>query len=79
MVWAALDCPGGWTVPLESRAYVLGELAVRVDAVPVPGDACVVVGEMTGEDGRKAYARTTLYGPAGDQLATAQATWLALR
>ena len=77
-VWAALDCPGGWTVPLETRAYVLGEFTVRVDAVPAPGAECVVVGEMTGEDGRKAYARTTLYSPTGDPLAIGQATWIAI-
>src|SRR5262245_41531624 len=23
LVWAALDCPGGWSVPLEARPYVL--------------------------------------------------------
>jgi hypothetical protein len=38
----------------------------------------VVVGEMTGEDGRKAYARTTLYDPTGHPLAIGQATWIAI-
>jgi hypothetical protein len=78
MMWAALDCPGGWSVPLESRPYVLGRMAARVDAVPTPGDQCVVTGEMVGEDGRKAYVRSTVYGPDGRALATARATWLAL-
>ncbi len=35
-MWAALDCPGGWAVPLEGRPYVLGALAVRVDSLPEP-------------------------------------------
>lgn len=78
MVWAALDCPGGWSVPLEARPFVLGRIAARVDAVPAPGDECVVTGAMVGEDGRKAYVRSTLYGPDGRALATARATWLAL-
>ncbi len=78
IVWAALDCPGGWSVPLEARPYVLGRIAARVDAVPSPGDECVVTGEMVGEDGRKAYVRSTVYGPDGGTLATARATWLAL-
>ena len=26
LIWAALDCPGGWAVPLEGRPYVLGRL-----------------------------------------------------
>lgn len=78
IVWASLDCPGGWAVPLETRPYVLGELAVRIDAVPEPGEECVVVGEMTAEEGRKGFARTTLYSPSGKVLATARATWLSL-
>jgi hypothetical protein len=79
MVWAALDCPGGWAVPMEARPYVLGRLAARVLSVPPPGAECVVVGEMRGEDGRKAYSATALYGPAGDVLAHATATWVAIR
>jgi hypothetical protein len=78
LVWAALDCPGGWSVPLEARPYVLGRIAARVDAVPAPGDECVVVGEMIREEGRKAFVRSTVYGPDGRALATARATWLAL-
>jgi hypothetical protein len=78
VVWACLDCPGGWATPLETQPRVLGELAVRIDALPSPGDECVVVGEMTGEEGRRAFVRTTLYSPAGDVLATGEATWVAI-
>jgi hypothetical protein len=78
LVWASLDCPGGWAVPLEGRPYVLGRLAVRIWQSPVAGDECVVMGAITGEDGRKAYVRTTLWSAQGDVLATARATWLAL-
>ena len=78
VLWAALDCPSGWAVPLEDRPYVLGRMAARVDAVPDPGEECVVTAEMTGEDGRKAYSRSTLYSPRGDVLAVARATWVAL-
>lgn len=78
MVWACLDCPGGWAVPLEARPYVLGRIAVRVNGVPAPGDRCVVTGVMTSENGRKAYAGTTLYSSAGQVLAIARATWIAL-
>ncbi len=78
LVWAALDCPGGWAAPLDARPYVLGQMTARVDSVPAPGDECVVVGEMAGEDGRKAFVRSTLYSPAGEVMATARATWLAI-
>ena len=36
------------------------------------------MGEMTGEDGRKAYTLSSLYGPDGDLLAAARATWIAI-
>jgi hypothetical protein len=78
LLWAALDCPGGWAVPQEGRPYVLGRCAVRVDALPEPGDECVVMGELTGEDGRKAFARTTLYAPSGRAIAISHSVWIAL-
>ena len=78
LVWAALDCPGGWSVPLEGRPYVLGRIAARVDELPAPGQRCVVMGQMTGEDGRKAFTVSSLYGPEGALLATARGTWIAV-
>jgi hypothetical protein len=78
LVWAAMDCPSGWAVPLEARPYVLGRMAVRVARLPDPGDECIVVGLMTGQDGRKAHSRSTLYSPDGEVLALARATWVAL-
>jgi len=78
VIWAALDCPSGWAVPLEARPYVLGRMAARVDTGPDPGEECVVVASMVGEEGRKAYSRSTLYSPRGDVLAVARATWVAL-
>jgi hypothetical protein len=78
VMWAALDCPGGWAVPLEDRAYVLGRIAARIDALPQPGERCVAVGLLLGEDGRKAHVRSSLYGSSGALLATARATWIAI-
>lgn len=78
LVWACLDCPGGWAVPLEGRPYVLGRLAVRLGQPPVAGSQCIVMGAITHQEGRKAYVRTTLWTTDGTPLATARATWLAL-
>jgi len=78
MIWAALDCPGGWTVLGAGRPYVLGRIAVLVDRLPAPGDQCVVRGALTSAEGRKALVHTTLYGPDGAELARARATWIAL-
>jgi hypothetical protein len=78
LVWAALDCPGGWTVPLETRSYVLGRMATRIDAVPAPGQECVVTGALIDRQGRLASVLSSLYGPDGRLLATARATWIAI-
>jgi hypothetical protein len=78
VVWASLDCPGGWAISLEDRPYVLGRLAAQVDGLPSAGEQCVVTGELIAEQGRKAHVRTTLYSSTGHILARSRATWLAI-
>ena len=78
LVWAALDCPGGWSIDIQTRPYVLGRLAVRVDALPTPGEHCVVMGQLVERDGRKARVRSTLYSSRRRVLAAGRATWLAI-
>lgn len=78
LVWAALDCPGGWAVPLEDRPYVLGRISASVTNAPEPGSQCVIMGEVLDEQGRKAQVRTTLYDAAGTPLARALSTWIAI-
>ncbi|MBQ1052538.1 hypothetical protein KBX50_29315 [Micromonospora sp. C51] len=77
-VWAALDCPGGWAVIGAGRPYVLGRIAARIDALPRPGDECVVTGTLIGIEGRKAFVHTSLYAPDGQLLGHARATWIAV-
>jgi hypothetical protein len=77
-VWASLDCPGGWTAISSEQPYVLGRLAVRTFALPQPGQRCVVVGALGCVQGRKALVHSTLYGPDGEELARARATWIAV-
>jgi len=79
IVWAALDCPGGWTAEGEAEPQVLGRIAARVRDVPKPGERCVVMGRSLGSDGRKTYVATTIYGPDGAILGQALATWLTMR
>ena len=76
MVWAALDCPGGWTVIESDYPWVLGRIAAIVEELPKPGDECVVTGEVVSRQGRKAVVRTSLYAPLGGLLASAEATWV---
>lgn len=78
VVWAALDCPGGWAVIDRDQAFVLGRYAVAVDALPEPDDECVVMGQPVHREGRKALVRSSLYAPDGTLLARAEATWIAV-
>ena len=75
--WAALDCPGAFAVGFSDRGeVVLGRFAVRLDALPRAREQCVVVGWRIGEDGRKLYAGTALFGERGDLLGVGRATWI---
>ena len=77
IVWAALDCPGAIAVGFPDRGEtLLGRFAARVDELPEVGERCVVVAWPLGEEGRKLYAGTALYGEDGRPLARARATWI---
>jgi hypothetical protein len=77
-VWAALDCPGAYACGFggERGVLVLGRLAARVEALPRAGERCVVVAWPLGEEGRKAFAGTALYGEGRRVLGVAQAIWI---
>jgi hypothetical protein len=76
VVWAALDCPGGWSVLEPGRPMVLGRMTAEVFATPLPDGEYVVVGQSRGVDGRKAYTSSALYDHAGGLLARAEAIWI---
>lgn len=77
LVWAALDCPGAIAVGYPDRGEtLLGRFAVEIEELPRVGERCVVVGWPLGEEGRKLYAGTALFGEDGRQLASARATWI---
>lgn len=78
MIWAALDCPGGWSAELAGRPMVLGRMTAAVDAQPRAGDSCVVVGRRLGTEGRKTFTASAAYDPDGRVLARAEATWIAV-
>jgi hypothetical protein len=77
VVWASIDCPGAYAVGETGRGEpVLGRMTARVERLPDEGETCVVVGWPLGEDGRKLYAGTALYGRDGDVLAVARQVWV---
>ena len=76
-VWAALDCPGAYALHFGQRGNpVLGRLAAQIEHLPHAGERCVVLGWPLGEDGRKLYAGTALFGEDGRTLGAARATWI---
>jgi hypothetical protein len=77
-VWAALDCPGGWSAEIEGRPMVLGRMTARMQALPSSGEECVVMGLLLGAKGRKTWTATTAYGADGRELGRAHATWLTI-
>jgi hypothetical protein len=80
LVWAALDCPGAIAVGWDARGVsVLGRMAAEVRELPRVGEPCVVVAEPLGEDGRKLYAATALYGEGDRLLGRARQTWITPR
>lgn len=76
VVWAALDCPGGWSVDLVGRPMVLGSMSAVVLARPRVGEECVVMGAALGGSGRKTLTATTLYGGGRELLARAGGVWI---
>lgn len=78
LVWASLDCPGGWTVDLVGRPMVLGRITANVDAPAEVGERHVVMGRLLGQDGRKTFTTTTLYDSDGRIVARAEHVWIAV-
>jgi hypothetical protein len=78
LVWAGLDCPGGWASESPGRPMVLGRMTLQHVAAPVVGVTHVVVGWTVGTEGRKTFSGTALYNADGALLAHAQQTWFAV-
>jgi hypothetical protein len=78
MVWAALDCPGGWSAGIAGRPMVLGTMTARVTGLPGVGEPHVVLAWQRGGEGRKHHSGSALFSPGGELLARAEATWIAV-
>jgi hypothetical protein len=78
LVWAALDCPGVWAADLPGRPLVLGRIALERRTPLRPGEPHVVMGRVTGSEGRKTFTATSLHASDGTLVAVARATWIAI-
>jgi hypothetical protein len=80
LVWATLDCPGAIAVGFPDRGEtLLGRFAVAIERLPAVRERCIVLAWSLGEEGRKLYAATALYGEDSRLLAKARATWIVPR
>ena len=81
LVWAALDCPGGWAAAQFGqigRPAVLGRMAARMLA-PVPArGAHIVLGWLDSVSGRKITAGSALYSATGELHGFSRQTWITL-
>ena len=80
-LWAALDCPGGWSAgDLTGRPMVLGRMSVAPveGGSLVAGERYVVLGKHLRTEGRKTFTVSALYGPSGEPVASAEAVWIAV-
>jgi hypothetical protein len=83
VVWSLLDCPsglalwmmGGW----QDRFGLLGRLAARIDRPLRLGERYVVMGWVTGQEGRKGFAGAAVVDDAGAVCAVSKATWIVLK
>jgi hypothetical protein len=79
LVWAALDCPGGWSfLSFDREVALLGEFSVEILAPLRCGDEYVVAGWEISRDGRKRRTGSALYSAEGAVLARALATWITI-
>jgi hypothetical protein len=78
VVWAAIDCPGGWSAGIAGRPMVLGTMTAQVDVLPTLGEPHVVLAWPMGGQGRRFHSGTALLDATGAVLARAEATWIAV-
>lgn len=78
VVWAAMDCPGGWAADQSVEPMLLGTMTGSV-LRPVRADATYhAVGEVTARDGRKVFTSTALFTPEGELLAHSEQVWITI-
>jgi hypothetical protein len=81
VVWAALDCPSGWSWLSNDDdlgPIVLGRLNAAIHRRPAVGEPVVVTGWKKEAAGRKRTAGSALRTAEGELLATGDATWVVL-
>lgn len=74
--WAALDCPGYFSISDNLQKSVLGKMAAKIYHRVRAGERCVVTGWLIKNDGRKHFTGTALFSEDGKLAAVAQGVWI---
>jgi len=78
IMWAALDCPGGWAADFNKQPMVLGRMTAEVYRLPLVGEACLSVGGLRRIERRKFFTSTALYTVGGELLGRAEQIWIGI-
>lgn len=78
VMWAALDCPGGWAADFTHQPMVLGKMTAEVSRLPLVNEPCLSVGGIQRTEGRKFFTNTALYAAEGELLGRAEQIWIAI-
>lgn len=79
VMWAALDCPGGWAIDFVATPIVLGKMTAQVLRRPHVGENCLSVGRLLRVEGRKHFTNTALYSRGGELLGRAEQIWISIK
>lgn len=80
LVWAALDCPGGWSfLSFSSEVALLGEFSAELISPLRCGESYVISGWEIDRDGRKRHTGSAVHDAQGSLLARARATWITIQ
>ena len=84
-LWAALECPAGWTVHIqkidlfpEGTNLLLGRFVAEIKEGLEPGQNCVTIGWPIGNDRRKLFGGSAIFSKSGELLAAGKGTWIAV-
>lgn len=76
IIWAALDCPGGWSADFNRQPMVLGTMTAEVTRAPEPGEDLRAVGELASHEGRKFFTSTALHTAEGELIGRSEQIWI---
>ena len=75
-LWAALDCPSYFGLRVLPTLSLLGRLEAKIMRRPRVGERLIVAGWPRGQDGRKRFASSAVYGEDRQPIAAANAVWI---